>query len=234
MTTPHGSAPPEPDDAQRDFVTGTIADGAHTHPGPVFAHAGIAADDPAGTGADSDGADSGGANNDLADDDDGDFAPRPRQRLGLLSGVLVMALAIALGFLGGELVQKHYGTTATAAGAGANRAAAFAGREGAAGAFGANGGFGQAGAGTGTGTGAGTGAGTGTAASPAVIGTVTSIKGMTMIVTNLGGMKVTVHLTSTTTVTLPVAKGALKAGLTVSVVGRTANKVVTATSVVVR
>ena len=63
---------------------------------------------------------------------------------------------------------------------------------------------------------------------------MTSIKGTTMIVTNLGGTKVTVHLTSTTKVTVSVAKPALKAGQTVAVVGRTANKIVTATSVVVQ
>jgi hypothetical protein len=177
------------------------------------------------------------------DTDDGDFAPRPRQRFGVLSGVLVVALAIALGFLGGEIVQKHYGTAANAAGAGAS--AAFAGREGAAGGFGPNGGFGRGtgtgtgtgtstGTGTGTGTGTSTGTGTGTTPTPTVIGTVTSLKGMTMVVTNLGGTKVTVHLTSTTTVTVSVAKPALKVGQTVSVVGRTAHKIVTATSVTVR
>jgi hypothetical protein len=231
MTTPHGSTAPEPDGARRDFVKGTIADGVTEHAGPVFAQGANAPSATGGTtaatgAAAGDGAD--GVDNDDLDDDDGDFAPRPRQRLGLLSGVLVVALAIALGFLGGEIVQKHYGTTASAAATGANRAAAgFTGREGGAGAFG-NAAPGQTGTGTGTGTGAGT------TAIPAVIGTVTSLKGTTMVVTNLGGAKVKVHLTKTTTVTVSVAKPALKVGQTVSVAGRTANKIVTATSVTLR
>lgn len=158
--------------------------------------------------------------------DDADFAPRPRQRLGLLSGVLAAALAVAIGFLGGEIVQKHYGTAATAAGTAGGRAATYAGRQGGYAAFG-NGAAAQPGTGA-------TSTGTATAAVPAVIGTVTSLKGATMIVTNLGGRKVTVHLTGATTVTVSVAKHALTAGQTVAVAGRTANKVVTATSVTVR
>ena len=168
-------------------------------------------------------------------DDEEDFAPRARQRFGLLSGLLVLALAIALGFLGGEIVQKHYGTAASASGVTARRAA-FAGGEG---------GFGGFGAGTGTGAGAGPGAGTGNAAGtgtgagttttvPAVIGTVTTIKGTTVVVKNLGGKSVTVHLTSATTITVSVKAKALKAGQTVAVVGTTATGVVTARSVVVQ
>jgi hypothetical protein len=165
-------------------------------------------------------------------DDDEDFAPRPRQRYGLLSGMLVLALAIALGFLGGEIVQKHYGTAASATGLTARRAA-FAGGEG---------GFGGFGAGTGTGNGAGTGAragtgnaaGTGTTTTPAVIGTVASIKGNTVVVKNLGGKSVTVHLTTATTITVSVKNKALKVGQTVAVVGTTAAGIVTARSVVVQ
>jgi hypothetical protein len=173
---------------------------------------------------------------DDSDADDGDFAPRPRQRLGALSGLLMLALAVALGFLCGEIVQKHYGTAANASAT----TGRLAGARGANGNFaaGEGGGFGN-GAGTGTGRGTGTGATTGTGttpttAVPAVIGTVSSIKGNTVVVTNLGGKKVTVHLTNATTVTVSVSRRVLKVGQTVAVSGSTANGVVTARTVVVQ
>jgi hypothetical protein len=242
MTTTHGSETPEPDDARGGFIDTALTDTGNIRRGPAFATGDKDAIDVADGRADglaADGSDTEAIDADGNGDDD-DFAPRARQRFGALSAVLVVALAIALGFLGGEIVQKHYGTTASASGA-ANRAAGFARGEGA-GAFGGNGaGFPQAGAnGNGAGTGpgtTGTGTGTGTTGSsptPAVIGTVSSIKGSTLIVTNLGGAKVTVHLTGTTTVTVPVKAKALKVGQTVSVVGKTAAKVVTATSIVVQ
>ena len=171
-------------------------------------------------------------------DDDEDFAPRARQRYGLLSGLLVLVLAIALGFLGGEIVQKHYGTAASASGITARRGA-LAGGEGGFAGFGGGAGTGnRAGAGTGggTGAGAGTGAGTGTTttAVPSVIGTVSRLSATTLVVKNLGGKSVTVHLTTATTVTVSLKNKALKVGQTVAVVGTTAKGVVTARSVVVQ
>ena len=194
--------------------------------GPESLTAGAGDEPPANVADDFDDVNDGA---DIDDADDEDFAPRPRQRYGVLSGLLVLALAIALGFLGGEIVQKHYGTAASATGVTARRAA-FAGGEG---------GFGGFGAGTGTGAGtgarAGTGnAGTGAAATPAVIGTVASIKGNTLVVKNLGGKSVTVQLAAATTITVSVKNKALKAGQTVAVTGTTAKGIVTARSVVVQ
>jgi hypothetical protein len=164
---------------------------------------------------------------------DEEFAPRARQRLGVFTGLLALALAIGIGFYGGVVVQKNKGgSSTTAARAALAGAAARAGR---AGGFGA-GGFGAGGFGGAEGAGGGTGAGAPGATSaptPSVIGTVTSIKGLALVVTNLGGTKVNVTMTAATTITAKIA--GLKVGETVSVVGKVgAGGTVAATSITVQ
>lgn len=116
-------------------------------------------------------------------------------------GTLVLggcALLLA-GFLGGVLVQQHWGATAVAG----NRTAAGANR-GAAGEFG---GFGGAGRGTGTfgggqtgGGQTGSGSGTGSAAGAATTGTVKLVDGSTIYVQTANGDVITVRTTPKTTV----------------------------------
>ena len=67
-----------------------------------------------------------------------------------------------------------------------------------------------------------------------MIGTVSRLTGTTLVVKNLGGKSVTVHLTTATTVTVSVKNKTLKVGQTVAVVGTTAKGVVTARTVVVQ
>ena len=52
------------------------------------------------------------------DDLDGDFAPRPRQRLGKLTVLLVALVLIGAGVLGGIELNKHQGSSSTATGRG--------------------------------------------------------------------------------------------------------------------
>jgi len=167
------------------------------------------------------------------DDSDDDFAPRPRQKLGRASWLLVAAFVLGVGFLGGVLVQKHDGTAPSGSGlTAAGARAAFGG------AAGARGGFGGAGGGAGGGAagGAASGSGSGSASTvPAVIGQVVSVDAQTMVVKNLGGTQVTVHLTSTTTVTKALTAADLKAGQTVAVSGTTASDAsVTATTITIQ
>jgi hypothetical protein len=184
-------------------------------------------------------------------DDDEDFAPRPRFRLSALSILLIVILIAGIGFLGGVSVGKNHASTSSGTGAartGGTARGAFGGEGfagfggGAAGAGGAGtAGTGTAGTGTaGTGT-AGTGTGgTGTAtaaATPVVIGTISSVSGKTVVVKNLGGTSITVHLSATTTVTklASTTASALAAGQAVSVYGTTAaDKSVTATNLTIR
>jgi hypothetical protein len=160
------------------------------------------------------------------EDSDDDFIPKPPFRFTPLSIGLLALIVIGAGFIGGVLVQKHHdqGSTSSAR-SGTARVGGFPG--GAAGE-----GFGAAG-GTGTATATGTGTSATAAATPAVIGTVSSVSGQTLVVKNLGGKSVTVHLSSTTTVTTSWG-AALKAGQTVSVTGPSATDgSVTATAVTV-
>ena len=183
--------------------------------------------------------------------DDEDFAPPPPRRTSRVTFGLTALAVLALGFLGGALVQKHEGTATTAAAGGrAGRArgtGAFAGlAEGGTGA----GGFGGFGAAGGTGTGAGTAAGTGAAGAtgttgaaaapagptPIAIGTVVSISGNTLVVKDLGG---TTHtLTIGTGVTLststPFTATSLKPGEAVTVDGTTGTTGASTVTTVVR
>jgi hypothetical protein len=164
------------------------------------------------------------------DPTDSDFAPQPRRKLGKLSILLIAAVIAGAGFLGGVAIGKNHTSTSTASGlGGAARAGGFPGLTGEGGA-----GFGgQAAGGAGTGTTAGTAAGT-AAATPVAIGTVVSLTGQTLLVKNLGGTQVTVHLSATTTVTKTVAGTDLSAGQTVSVFGTTGTDAsVTATAITI-
>ncbi len=125
---------------------------------------------------------------------------RRRRKLPALTAALALAVAVALGAVGGIEAQKQWGASTTAAAAG--RPAGFAGRFG--GGAGAPGGF----------------AGFGGAASgPA--GTVTLIKGSTLYVTDASGNTVLVHTNAGSKVQQTVA-GTIKTvhpGDTVTVAG---------------
>jgi hypothetical protein len=152
-------------------------------------------------------------------------------------GTLVLggvALILA-GFLGGALVQKNYGTAATAgagARAGAGAGGFGAGRGTGAGAYG-GGGFTGGGAQGGT-TGGTTGGATGAAASAATTGTVKLVDGDTIYVQTAAGDVVTVKTSGSTTVQT-ATKGTVKdvkAGQSITVQGAAGTDgTVTATSV---
>ncbi len=150
------------------------------------------------------------------DFDDDEFGPAPAQqrRIPLVTGVLVLGVALALSFTGGVLVQKHHdaSTTAVTSGPGAFPAGGFPGGAGAVILNGT--------APTGP---SASGNSTATTSGPVVIGTVLSVKGKTMTVKDLGGKRHVVHLTDTTTATraTDVPVDALTAGTTVSVEGTT-------------
>lgn len=164
-------------------------------------------------------------------------------------GTLVLggvALILA-GFLGGTLVQKNYGTSASAAGGGAGAragAGGFAGRGTGAGAYGGGGytgggGFGgtQGGGTQGGGTqgGATQGGGTtGAAAAAATTGTVKLVDGSTIYVQTAAGDVVTVKTSGSTTVQT-ATRGTVKdvkAGQSITVQGAAGTDgTVTATSV---
>jgi hypothetical protein len=193
------------------------------------------------------------------DEDDSDLferewdRPRATNRLTVLLGA---GLVGVLGFMGGVAAQKHHDAGLTASSAAAvsalrNRAVG-GGFGGTGGGFGGTGGgfggtgsgFGGTGSGAspGAGSGAGSGAEAGAAGSgagsssglPVVVGTVKSMSGTTLVVTNFAGKAVTVHVPPTATVTTP-GLGGLKVGATVSVSGtRQADGSVTATAVINR
>jgi hypothetical protein len=148
------------------------------------------------------------------DDDEFGAAPAPQRRLPLVTGLLVLGVALALTFAAGVLVQKHHdaGTTAATPGAGAFPGGGFPG--------GAGAGFPNGSASTGA---SASGGSTATTSGPVVIGTVVSVKGKTMTVKDLGGKQHVVHLTASTTATktITITVGALTPGTTVSVEGTT-------------
>jgi hypothetical protein len=109
---------------------------------------------------------------------------RRRKKLPALTAALALAVAIALGLIGGVEAQKHWGASSSAAAAG--RPAGFAGFAGRGG--GAPGG------------GAGGFAGLGGAAGRGTNGTVTLIKGSTLYVTDASGNTVQVKTTAGSTV----------------------------------
>jgi hypothetical protein len=112
---------------------------------------------------------------------------RRRKKLSALTAALVLAVAIALGLVGGVEAQKHWGASTTAAATG--RPGGFAG-------FAGRGGAAAGGAGVGGFAGFGGAAGGGSATN----GTVTLIKGATLYVTDATGNTVLVHTTAKSTV----------------------------------
>jgi hypothetical protein len=186
-------------------------------------------------------------------DEDDDFLPKPKAKLGRMSLILAAVLVAGAGFLGGIWTQKNHGTAAGAATGGFGTRQGITGAQTGEGGFGGRTGTGTGAGGTGTGIGAGTGTGAGgtgtgtgtgaggtgtgggtTAAVPAVIGTVTVLTGSEMVVQNLGGKQVSVHLSATTTVSKKFGVADLTVGKTVSVAGTTAaDGSVTATLVTV-
>lgn len=148
------------------------------------------------------------------DDDEFGAVPPPQRRIPLVTGLLVLGVALALTFTSGVLVQKHHdaGTTAATSGAGAFPAGGFPG--------GAGGGFPN---GSGSTAPSASGDSTATTSGPVVIGTVVSVRGKTMTVKDLGGKQHVVHLSAATTATktTTITVDALTAGTTVSVEGTT-------------
>jgi hypothetical protein len=96
-------------------------------------------------------------------------------------------------------------------------------------------GAGQGGSGQGSGSsGSGDGGGGASGATPVAVGTITSVSGQTMVVTDFGGNKITVTVPPTATVTTPGLTSPA-VGAPVSVVGtKAADGSVTATAVTVR
>jgi hypothetical protein len=160
-------------------------------------------------------------------------APRPwRNRATVVLGALVLVVG---GFLGGVQVEKHYGTTTTAA----NARAALSQFANARGGAGGSGGFGRGGGTGGTGTGGGTASaapstGSGGTSAQTNTGKITLVDGSTIYVTLASGDVLTVKTTSATKVSVgSVTKvSGLKAGQSVTVTGPTdSSGNVTATSI---
>jgi hypothetical protein len=137
-----------------------------------------------------------------------------------LSGIVL----VVAGFLGGVMVQKHFGTTSTASST--RGGTSFPGG-------GAGGGAGANGTG-GTGAGGTGGAGTGAAGRNATTGTVKFVDGTTIYLTTADGSTITVKTSGTTAVRV-VQTGAAKdipVGSTVVVQGTAdADGIITATQV---
>ena len=159
---------------------------------------------------------------DLLGDEQWDRPPRTNR----LTRVLLVAILVVVGFGGGSLVQKHAGSSSGSASSFPNGFAAGGGFSRGAGAF----------------SGLAPGGATSTAASgsgassqaPVVVGTVKSVSGTTVLVTNFAGAVVTVTVPATATVTTP-GLTPLAAGQTVSVSGaKQADGSVVATAVVAR
>ena len=153
-----------------------------------------------------------------ADDLGSALAARPpRLKLPKVTTALVVAVLVCAGFIGGALVQKHWGSSSSnsaAAAFGAGRAG-----RGGAGAGGFGGGAGGAGAG---------------GAGNSVTGTVTVVSGNTLYVTASDGTVYTVKTSGSTTVnvTLTGTLAQLKPGQSVVVSGSSDNSGnVTATSI---
>ena len=129
---------------------------------------------------------------------------RRRRHLPLMTKALGALLLVALAFVVGAEVQKHYGKTAAATGGSAAGAAAAFGRARAAGGlpgFGGAGGFGAAASGT--------------------SGTVTLIKGSTLYVTDSSGTTSIVKTSASSRVTKTVTSSVknILPGAVVTVVG---------------
>lgn len=149
---------------------------------------------------------------------------RPRRRLTPLTGGLLAVLLVALGFVGGVLVQKGQGGQSSAGGGGGARlaaalASARGGGSGAGGAAGARGGaslFGGAGG-----------------AGGATFGTVATVDGDTLYVTDAQGntLKVTAAKGASVTRSVDSSVRAIRPGSTVVVQGAAQHGAIVATSI---
>ncbi|HEY6687192.1 MAG TPA: DUF5666 domain-containing protein [Propionibacteriaceae bacterium] len=171
-----------------------------------------------------------------ADVDEEDYLPQPPRRVGRLTVALLAALIAGLGVLGGVQIERMAGGqgsvgSGTAApvpsGAGfPGGASQGSGRRGPPGA----GDQGQMQPGSPTSSDSANGS-----AQVAVVGTVAAVHESAVTVTDLGKSKHEVKITSSTTVTNPYRRGALRAGDTVAVTGSTASdRSITATNITVR
>jgi hypothetical protein len=118
----------------------------------------------------------------------GELLARRRKKLPALTAALALAVAIALGLIGGVEAQKHWGASTAATTGRPAGFAGFAGRPGGAG--GGAGGFPGAG---------------GAAGGGGTSGTVTLIKGSTLYVTDATGNTVLVNTTAGSTVNKTVS-----------------------------
>ncbi len=161
---------------------------------------------------------------------DADWLATPSRRSRYRIGAAVV-LAVLLVFLGGVEVQKRWGAADSSSTSGRPTGSLPGG-----GSFPAGGlsGFPTGGSGTTSGT-TDSGATSGTTA-PAVIGTLTLIKGHTWTVKDLGGKSHIVRVTAKTTVTrrLTHAAAPIRSGATVTVQGTTHGDTVAATAVSIR
>lgn len=166
---------------------------------------------------------------------------RPR-RTNRLTWILLAAIVAALAFAGGVAVQKAHDTALVGSVTTRARAAGGFGGGTGTGGQGRNGaaGTGQgSGAGQGGGTGAGTGgdaggAGSAGAGTPVAVGTIKTVSGQTLTLTDFGGTVVTVHIPATATVTT-VGLNPPAVGSPVSVMGTKApDGSVTAVAITVR
>jgi hypothetical protein len=155
---------------------------------------------------------------------------RPR-RTNRLTAMLVAGLVAVAGFAVGVIVQKQHDASLTAsptagfagAGAGRQRAGGFTGSGGAVPAAGSGAGAAPSGAAPSGAAGSGV---------PVVVGTVKSVSGTTLVVTDFAGTAVTVQVPASATVTTS-GLGGLAVGVPVSVEGsKAADGSVTATAVV--
>lgn len=156
--------------------------------------------------------------------DDEDYQPQPARRWGRLTVALVVLLIAAVGVFAGVQLQRALGSAPRGGGAAAAGGSGGAGYPGRTRSPGADASGVLRG---GTPTDAPTDA-------PAVVGKVSSLKDETLLVTDFGGRRHRVKVSSSTVVTTPYGT-ALKAGVTVAVSGRAApDGSVTATAITVR
>lgn len=152
-----------------------------------------------------------------------ELPPRPRRRLTPLTGGLLAVLLVALGFVGGVLVQKgQAGSASAAGGGGAGRFAA---------ALAAARGGGASGSG---GTGGARGGGLfGGGAGGATFGTFTTVQGDTLYVTDAQGntLKVTAAKGASVTRQVDSSVHAIRPGSTVIVQGAAQRGAIVATSI---
>lgn len=174
----------------------------------------------------------------VLDETDDEFVPPAPHRYNAITLALAAAMLVAAGVFAGVMLQKHQGSSrttgaASAAGVRAGNFGNFGGGEfrgfgGAAPGGAAPGGAAPGGAAPG-------GDASATSTVPAVIGSVTAIKGSSLTVRNLGGTSVTVTTSTTTAITTHGLDSRLKVGDEVVVLGtRQANGSVAATAVTVR